>query len=321
MEKGLDLNYKQELNSLAKRLNLENLSESLYFPKFFEIETTRSCNARCSMCTVYKWENKNNKMGEGLFDKFVKEIKDYSNWVDRICLSRNGEPLLDKNLAEKIYRLKNCGIKYTTFSTNASLLTEKKSIELINSGLDDIRFSIDGVTKETFEKIRIGLDYEKVLENCLRFIKLRDERGIKPVVQIRMVLQSENKNEEEMFKEFWLKKISEQDIVSSKPMHHWGNQLNNYEGSFDELKKYSNSPCISPWSTMIIHFDGKIPLCGCDYNNKIALGDFNHKSMKEIWQSRGFYNIRKIHSTGKRNDILLCRGCNIWDTEIKKIYE
>ena len=310
---------KKGLDSIKKRLDLENLSESLYFPKYFEIETIRACNARCVMCTVYKWKNKNNLMSEKLFNKFVNEIKNYGEWINRVCLSRNGEPLLDKTLVEKIYRLKDCGIKYTTFSTNASLLNKKKSIELIKSGLDDIRLSIDGATKKTFEAIRKGLNYEQVVENCLRFIDLRNESGIKPTVQVRMVLQKENEDEKEKFKEFWLSKISKQDIVSSKPMHNWGNQLQTYEKS-DELEKYSYVPCISPWSTMIVHFDGKVPLCGCDYNNKIILGDLNNQTMKEIWQSKEFYKIREKHASGKRNDIILCRGCNIWDVDIKKIY-
>ena len=197
-------------------------------------------------------------------------------------------------------------IKYTTFSTNASLLIEKKSIKLIESGLDDIRFSIDGITKETFENIRKGLNYEQVMNNCLRFIKLRNERGIKPMIQVRMVLQKENESEEEEFKRFWLSKLSSQDIVSSKPMHNWGNQLENYEKRADELNKYSSMPCISPWSTAVIHFDGKVPLCGCDYNNKIIMGDLNKQTIQEIWQSKKFEQIREKHASGERNEIYLC---------------
>lgn len=311
---------KKGLDSIKKRLDLENLSESLYFPKYFEIETIRACNARCSMCTISKWKDKNNRMSEELFDKFIDEINNYSKWIDRVCLSRDGEPLLDKNLVDRIYRLKDFGIKYTTFSTNASLLTKKRSIELIESGLDDIRFSIDGATKKTFEAIRKGLNYEQVIENCLRFIDLRNKNGKKPIIQIRMVLQKENVGEEEMFKEFWLSKTSSQDIVSSKPMHNWGNQLQDYDGAFNELEKYSCVPCISPWSTIVIHFDGKVPLCGSDYNSKVIIGDFNTKSIKDIWTSENLNKIRTKHSSGKRNDIPLCRGCNVWDTDIKKIY-
>ena len=306
---------------MKDRLGLEDLSNSLYFPKYFEIETIRGCNAHCTMCTIQEWNNKNNKMDDYLFNKFLEEVSTYNKWVNRVCLSRNGEPLMDKTIAKKIYRLKDAGINYTMISTNASLLNEKRAIEIIDSGLDDIRFSIDGVTKETFEKIRNGLNYENVLENCLRFIGLRNSKGTKPIIQVRMVLQNENRDEEERFKEFWLSKVSNQDIVSSKSMNSWGNQLKTYERPSSESEKYSDMPCISPWSTMVVHFDGAVPLCGCDYNNKILMGDLNKNTIKDIWQSKNFEEIRKKHASGKRNNIELCKGCNIWDPEIKKVYD
>jgi len=248
-------------------------------------------------------------------------LKGYSNWIERVCLSRNGEPLLDGKLSEKIRILKNYGIKEISFSTNASLLNEKKSLSLIDSGLDDIRFSIDGFTKETFESIRRGLKYKEVLRNTLRFIELRNENGIKPKIHIRMVIQPKNAHEESYFRDFWDSKTLCTDVVSSKPMHSWGSQLLGYKGDIKkEIEKYSSIPCISPWSTMIIHFDGNVPLCGCDYNNKILLGNLKEKTIKEIWQSEQFNQIRKTHEEGRRNYIPLCVGCNIWDLDIKKIY-
>ncbi len=307
----------EELTALANRINLQDLSESLNFPKYFEVETIRACNARCSMCTVHEWKDKNNKMEEQLFDKIAEEMSHYSEWINHVCLSRNGEPLLDANLVKKIKLLKKYGIKHVTFSTNASILSEKKAIELIESGLDDIRFSIDGITKETFESIRKGLNFEQVIKNCLKFIELRGS-STKPRIQVRMTLQDSNKHEEEDFQKFWKSKLTQNDIVSSKPMHSWGNQLESYKKNGLDVE--TSIPCISPWSTMVIHFGGTVPLCGCDYNNKFALGDANKNTIKEIWQGEEYKKIRQIHSTEGRNKIPLCIGCNVWDDERKKIY-
>lgn len=313
---------KKELNSLADRLSLDNLSQATYFPKYFEIETIRGCNAKCGMCTVYEWNGRGLMQGE-LFSKIAEEIKDYSSWIERVCLSRNGEPLLDKKLPERIKALKDIGIKYVTFSTNASLLNADKSVKLIESGLDDIRFSVDGATKETFESIRKGLNFEEVIENCLQFIKLRDERGKFPVIEIRMALQSLNKPEEQEWARYWKERLSDTDIVSSKPIHSWGNQLKNYEPSLKgekESKMYHSVPCVSPWSTMIVHFDGKVPLCGADYNNRLLMGDVTQSTIKSIWNSKNFENLRKIHASGERSLVSLCNGCNIWDNKRKKVY-
>lgn len=66
-----------------------------------------------------------------------------------------------------------------------------------------------------------------------------------------MVLQEANRYEEKIFNEFWLDKVSETDVVSSKPMHSWGAQLENYEGPSNEIEKYANEPCISLFGTMV----------------------------------------------------------------------
>jgi radical SAM protein with 4Fe4S-binding SPASM domain len=314
---------KKELGLIANRIGLENLSEYSRFPKYFEVETIRACNARCSMCTIYEWDNKNNRMEDSLFSKILDEIQGYGSWIDRFCLSRNGEPLLDKGIVDKVRSLKKIGIRNVSFSTNASLLDEKLSKELIEAGLDDIRFSIDGAKKETFEKIRRGLNFEKVVYNCQRFLELRNEMGEKPLVQIRMTLQEENAHEEEALYKFWSERIGENDIIAAKPMHNWGNQLKEYRSEFDgdnEAEKYKMTPCVSLWSTMIIHFDGKVPLCGCDYNNKILLGDVNNSSINAIWNSERFNELRDKHSEGKRYEINLCNSCNIWDIERKIVY-
>jgi len=310
----------EQIKNLENRMGLENLSRANYFPKYFEMETVRGCNARCSMCTIYEW-NGRGLMSDNLFSRIVGEVKHYNDWIERVCLSRNGEPLLDKKLPERIKAIKEAGIKYVTFSTNASLLNEEKTRALISSGLDDIRFSIDGVTKKTFEEIRKGLNFEEVVENCLRFIRIRDEIGSTPTVQVRMTLQNANKHEEEEWKKYWKARISGQDIVSSKPMHSWGNQLKNYEGEEKENGVYTGIPCISLWSTMIIHFDGRVPLCGCDYNNKFTLGNINNSSIQQVWQSQQFSSVRELHSSGKRNEIELCNGCNVWDSERKVVYK
>ena len=83
---------------------------------------------------------------------------------------------------------KDKGILEVQFNTNAMLLTEKISERLIEAGLDRIIFSLDGMTKETFENIRGGANFEKVVNNIKSFINIRNEMGgKKPCVRIQMV--------------------------------------------------------------------------------------------------------------------------------------
>lgn len=314
------LRLKNELADLARRLGVSDLNEARHFPKYFELETYRGCNARCTMCTVYEWENSDQAMSDDLFDKVVSEMRPYSSWIERATLSRDGEPMMDKSLADRVRKLKDAGIKYVTFSTNGSALTERNAHKLLDAGLDNIRFSTDGITKETFEKIRVRLNYDQVMKNFLRFVDLRNTKGAATTIDVRMVLQEANQHEEEQWRKFWTGKIGPQDHVYSKPMHNWGNQLGSYE-RHNEDGNYSGRPCISPWSTMAIHADGQVGLCGCDYNTVVPMGNLKNQTIVEIWRSQRYEAARRLHEIGDRDSIPICIGCNIWDLDVKKVYE
>ena len=310
------LNYELEL--ISQKLDIKNISQVEYFPRYLEIEAYDGCNLNCVMCPLGKdIYDGGGRIPMELFDKIVEQLKDYSNWVKLVCLSRNGEPLLNKNIAKMVKKLKDVGIKRVNFSTNATALTEKRSKELLNAGLDEIRFSIDGYSKEVFEKVRKDANYEKIIKNCLNFIKFRNELDARTQVQIRFVEQEANTAEISDWKNFWLSKVKSTDIVASKKMHSWGNKLESFEGKIDDKL---NKPCISPFSTLEILHDGTVPLCGCDYKPTVVLGNVKNNSLLEIWNSEKFRKIRDHHGSGNRNKIDICIGCKIWDTEIKSVY-
>jgi radical SAM protein with 4Fe4S-binding SPASM domain len=304
------------LQSLVDRLELNDIRESFYFPKYFEIETVNACNARCVMCTIDDWEqSRDSIMDDKLFSKFANEISSYSDWVETVCLNRDGEPTLDKNLHKKIKLLKNLGIKIVTMATNVQLLDENRIHQYLDAGLDDIMLSIDGISKNTFETIRKKLDYETVVNNTLNMIKIRNETKSPLTIRVRMIIMESNQHEVSDWMEFWKKRVGPNDQVYAKPAHSWGNQLT--QETEESVQGLKDRPCIAPFSSFIIHTDGTIPMCSIDYNAKVKIGDFSKSSIKEIWNAEPMMNIRNLHANSKRNTISLCRGCRIWEEDRK----
>ena len=114
-----------------QRLDVKDISQTYIFPKYFEIETVNACNARCIMCSIDEWTGNDSQMMSGkLFDKFVEEVANYSDWIEIICLNRDGEPTLDKNIAQKVKKLKDVGIKLVRFVSNGQNLTQKLSRDM-----------------------------------------------------------------------------------------------------------------------------------------------------------------------------------------------
>ncbi|MGE5390787.1 MAG: radical SAM/SPASM domain-containing protein [Deltaproteobacteria bacterium] len=301
-----------EINrKLARRIFMDDLNECTRFPKYFELETVHACNARCIMCTIDNWAKADEAlMKEDLFRKFAKEVGQYSDWIETICLSRDGEPTLDKTMPQKVKLLKNAGIKKVTLTTNAQLLTSDFSSRLILSGLDDIMISIDGATRETFERIRRGLSFEKVVNNTLELIRIRDSLDSPMTIRIRMVILHENQHEVDDFIAFWSGKIQAKDRVYAMPAHTWGNQIVITGTSND---KQISEPCVFLFSSMAMHVDGKVSLCNADYGIRYPMGDFKHQSIKEIWNGKLYEKVRDLHASGRREEIDMCVGCDLWN--------
>lgn len=301
---------------IVQRLGTLDYDACLLFPRYFEIETINACNARCIMCTINEWNaSKKKVISDALWQKFVENVANYASVIEKITLTRDGEPLLDKKLSQRIQDLKRIGIKKVVIVTNAQILDKNKAQEILESGIDEVMFSIDGYSKEVYEKIRVGLNKEKVYSNVLNFIKLRNENFPKVCIKVRFIEQELNKMESKIWLDFWKSKINSTDVAYIMPLHSWGNQL--VSEKQEKIELFSSFACISPFGSMAIHYDGRVGLCGVDYGGKCLMGDFSRKTIEEIWRGNKFNKVRDLHLSKQRNVIELCRGCDLWDRTYK----
>lgn len=306
----MDMNKSQEY--LVRRIsNKESYSKLLSFPRYIEVETVNNCNARCPMCTIDDWQRKSKPMTDEMFEKIAKEVIEHKDEVKRISLYRDGEPLLDRKLANRVTILKKGGVKGVTISTNVSMLTEEKARDLLVAGIDVVILSIDSLNKEVYESIRLGLKFENVLTNALNFIKLRDQIRPKTKIWVRMIRQKSNYDEWPEYQKFWDKKVSNNDRVYYHYIFNWGNQLKDFE---PVSKSYEpNLPCVALWSLLVIFSNGDVPLCNVDYNKKHGVGNIMSNSIKELWQSKFLNEKRNLHLSGRKGEIDICKNCNVWD--------
>ena len=263
------------------------------------------------MCTIDDWQRKTPTMKDGLFNKIVDELREHSDTIQRVSLYRDGEPLLDKKLPKRVQLLKDNGIKQVSIATNVSLLNEKRSIDLLESGIDLVKMSIDSLDKNIFESIRVRLDFDEVIENAKRFIELRDRISPNTRIWMRMIRQKSNIDEWPYYEQYWSKYLNKNDRIYYHNIFNWGGQL---DGLSPVKSTYEpNLPCVSLWSLFVIFGDGKVPLCNVDYNNKFPLGDVTKSSIEEIWRSSLLNKYRDMHLGHKKDNISICQNCNVWD--------
>ncbi|MBV8166000.1 MAG: radical SAM protein, partial [Alphaproteobacteria bacterium] len=164
-----------EARDISRRFDVRSVDELLHFPQYFQVETTRLCNARCPFCPSDVWDKTTPYMSDALYKKVADEIIAHRDWVKFVDLQRAGEPLLDKKIYERVAYMKDGGVKFVAITTNASGLTEDNARKLLAAGIDEVMLSIDSVEKEKYEQMRAGLKYEQVMANIRGFFRLRDE--------------------------------------------------------------------------------------------------------------------------------------------------
>ena len=304
--------------------NARNLKIIPSYPVQIDFELNYSCNFSCSMCT---WSAENTK-GRGKTTWFninaFKEIIDegVQKGLKAIRLNYINEPLIRKDIIEFINYAKKKGILDIYLSTNGSLLTPKISKELILSGLTRIQVSIDAFTERTFEKIRQGGDFKKVVENTKKFIKLRDDLNKElPTLRVNFVKTNINKDELDLFINFWKNKadcIGIQNLVDIM--------------NVDQNKKIPEKQfhCNQPFYHLTVRYDGSLLPCCTFFSAKLPLSklkvkekvefsksknlhnlkdNLKKKTIEETWEGEEINILRNIHKKGEyfKNDI--CKEC------------
>jgi len=317
----ISLRITENGKNICEKLELSSLSSIDKFPLYVQIETLAKCNSRCIMCPRSRNApiRQTLEMTDWIFEKIVDELKYHTDHVRRATLQGYGEPLLDIKLASRIARLKEIGIREVFISTNASLLDEEISRTILESGLDQIDFSVDAITKETYEKIRKGINYDMVVNNIQKFIRMRNNIKSKTKVRFRYVIQPENDHEYDDFCVFWKKRIGEGDIISGKKIHTFGGHVEMPDSTEYQLlqEKIRYLPCKGVFGSIYIYCDGQVPICGVDVNQDYIAGNLRKSSLEEIWRGELFTEFRKKHLEFGRASYEHCPSCNSWASELK----
>lgn len=280
------------------------------FPPQVWIENTNHCNAACIMCPRDKHNRPLGFMEFFLFEGLIKEIALHRDTVSAVHMHNYGEPLMDKELSEKIKLAKDYGIKHVYFVTNAALLTNDLSEKLITAGLDQFKISFYGTDKQTYNATMRGLDFDQTMANIKQFFQIRRKmRSSRPKVIIQYLPQSCNKVETSEFKS----------IFDSLIDLNLGDRLNIYSLlNFGEGRNYNNftrrrisSICDYPWRTMVILHDGRVTACCMDYNGTLYMGNVTNNTIRQIWNNQTYKKIREDFKKLNYKEYQVCRNCDL----------
>ena len=135
---------------VEKKLLSNDLKKKNITPLSIDIEVSAFCDLACPFCFREAIVTPDKIIDEKFCFKLIDQASEMG--VPSIKFNWRGEPLLHPKISKFIDYAKKRGIIDTIINTNATHLTEEKSKELINSGLDYIIYSFDGGTKKPMKK-------------------------------------------------------------------------------------------------------------------------------------------------------------------------
>ena len=287
-------------------------------PWAISIEPTTSCNLRCPECPS-GLRQFTRPMGSMTIEAYSQIIDQLSPHLVYLTLYFQGEPMLNKHFIGMVKFAKQKRI-YVATSTNGHFLDDASARNIVESGLDRLIISVDGMDQATYEKYRVGGNLATVQQGISNILRWKKElRAHHPYIELQFLVLGTNEHQLADIKQYARSlKVNKLTLKSVQLYYNKNNSLltslpvwSRYNATAEgKLKIKSSLPdrCHRMWHAPVITWDGKLLPCCFDKDASHILGDLATDSLKKIWSNQANKEFRKrVYSSRKETDI--CTNC------------
>jgi MoaA/NifB/PqqE/SkfB family radical SAM enzyme len=326
--------FHQELNSPRQDGFTANA------PLLLGIEATTRCNFKCVHCS----QTFNTRVPLDLSLDLFQRILPVVGKAHELYLFGDGEVLLDmpRHLAMIAAIYQQDPECILGFSTNGKLLTPEVYELYATAGIHYIQLSVDAATRDLYETIRRGGDFDELVANLEGIAALRKRSSTRqPQLRLATVISRQNYEQLPLLADFARRYDFSYWYINAEYPHNPGRDL--LQLTADDLtvlarikaditRNYGTyyltlfDPCVGlaanmaekwmdadlpvyctvPWQRFELKVNGDVKLCPY-YHEPIC--SMNAKSLLEIWNGNEFRAIRKAFATGIGIPTY-CVGCN-----------
>ena len=290
------------------------------------MDQNNKCNLRCRMCgfsdprvaALAKYD-----LPRQAFDRIAAELFPRARYV---CLSLMTEPFMTRDFPERLESVRRYAVPFSEVITTATLLTADAIRKIVESQLSRVIVSIDGGTKEVFERVRAGANFEQVIANFTALRAQRDASGASlPRLRINHVLSELNIDHFDSFLQLaealgpdelavrTVSRMSEAEIQENRHPRFWESvraaraKLDAFcrrtgivdsaflrdRHSLIELFTDGGGPltCRVPWTTIAVHPNGDV--FPCMAWSRPPIGNIVRQSFDEIWNGAELDDLRR----------------------------
>ena len=287
-------------------------------PFTVSIEPTTSCNLRCPECPsgLRQFTRPTGALSLELYRDIIDQL---SPGLFYLILYFQGEPFLNPLFFKMVEYARRKRI-YTATSTNAHFLNDNFARKTVESGLDRIIISLDGLDQESYEKYRTGGSVEKVFEGTRNLVRWKKElKSRTPYIILQFIVFSTNEHQvgelKKVARELGVDKLE----LKTAQVYNYedGNDLIPSNPDYARYKKENgkfkidnplNNHCLRMWRGCVITWDGLVVPCCFDKDGSHRMGDLKINSFDEIWRGKAYDDFRRKLFTA-RSEIDICKNC------------
>ena len=294
-------------NYALSRFGLVRIS---HMPLFVSVEPASVCQLKCPECPVgnaslgARREKGERFMSLEVWRRVLSEVRETAHTIQFYF---QGEPLLNKDLPRMISEAHEAGL-YTIVSTNSQAITPELAEALVQSGLDRIIISMDGLSDSSYNAYRIGGSLEKT-KAALRYLRAaksakknnsfplgRGGVGSSPIIELQVLRLRSNEHEWRAFKQQYklfgadrlvFKTAQLYDYQNGHPLMPSNPKYSRYilgkDGKYHRRKLRKG--CFRVWSGAVITTNGDVLPCCYDKSHEFAYGNIMEKPLRELFTS------------------------------------
>jgi len=296
------------------------------FPYSIAVEPTSKCNLNCPECPTGNktLSRQNEDMNMQTFQKIIDDLHKYLLFIN---LFFQGEPFLNPLIFDFISYASKKKI-YTGTSTNGHFINQENSEKIIQSGLDKIIISMDGIDQETYSSYRRGGKLNLVIEGIKYLVEAKKVmKSLKPFIIVQFIVLKTNEHQIPV-----MKKLAKQ--LGINELQFKTAQIYNYEtgnGLIPDNMKYSRykkdkegkwivkktltNKCFKMWHSCVITCNGDLIPCCFDKNAEYKFGNIIETSVFNIWNNNEYKQYRTA-ILENRKKINICGNCSELNIQI-----
>ncbi len=173
-------------------------------PYTIVLDLTERCNLKCVMCYFsgidrLRFEPYERSLSEGgmlpvaVFEKIAADLFPRAR---RVALGCAAEPMIHPRFREILAVAGRYRVPDLWFPTNLLALTEATAEALVQAGVTTVAASIDGFRRETYETIRVGGKWQRLI-SCLELLnRVKEKHGSRyPRLRIIFTWMKSNRDE------------------------------------------------------------------------------------------------------------------------------